>query len=38
MEEVNNIVKRIKKRRLELEYSFQDLADKTNMSKYGRGQ
>lgn len=33
MEEVNNIVKRIKKRRLELEYSFQDLADKTNMSK-----
>lgn len=33
MEDVNNIVKRIKKRRLELEYSFQDLADKTNMSK-----
>lgn len=33
MEEVNSIVKRIKKRRLELEYSFQDLADKTNMSK-----
>lgn len=33
MEGVNNIVKRIKKRRLELEYSFQDLADKTNMSK-----
>ena len=33
MEDVNNIIKRIKKRRLELEYSFQDLADKTNMSK-----
>lgn len=33
MEDVNNIVKRIKKRRLELEYSFQDLADKTDMSK-----
>ena len=33
MEEANNIVKRIKKRRLELGYSFQDLADKTNMSK-----
>lgn len=33
MEDVNSIVKRIKKRRLELEYSFQDLADKTNMSK-----
>jgi len=33
MEEANNIVKRIKKRRLELKYSFQDLADKTNMSK-----
>ena len=33
MEEVNDIVKRIKKRRLELEYSFQDLANKTNMSK-----
>ena len=33
MKEANNIVKRIKKRRLELKYSFQDLADKTNMSK-----
>ena len=33
MEYVNDIVKRIKKRRLELEYSFQDLANKTNMSK-----
>lgn len=33
MEEANNIVKRIKKRRLELKYSFQDLANKTNMSK-----
>ena len=33
MEDANNIVKRIKKRRLELKYSFQDLADKTNMSK-----
>ena len=33
MKEANNIVKRIKKRRLELKYSFQDLANKTNMSK-----
>ena len=33
MEYVNDIVKRIKTRRLELEYSFQDLANKTNMSK-----
>ena len=33
MEDANNIVKRIKKRRLGLKYSFQDLAYKTNMSK-----
>lgn len=29
----NGIIKRIKERRIELGYSYQDLADKTNMSK-----
>lgn len=31
--DMNAIIRRIRKRREDLQYSFQDLADKTNMSK-----